>query len=156
MFRYLVVLLLAVSCVGDFRNGNKGKSDDQGKLKFPSTKSDTLWRDFHHAVASNNQEYLLSISEDSIDCIICEYFLETGENFHSASFFFEDSLCREAILKYGPNGKYFEFYNSWEDEEKIVYTFLNNPECESNCSITIFYFEKRNDEVLFTGVMLFP
>lgn len=156
MLRYIYILFMVISCTGSIGNYNKFESHIGKESEFPYTLADTLWKDFHIAVASNNQEYLLSISQDSIDCIICEYFLETGKSFHNASFFYEDSTCREALLKYGPQGNLFEYYRSSESETEFLFTFINDPDCRSDCSITAFHFEKNDGKFLFTGCFLIP
>ena len=101
MFKYVALLIFISSCMGNGNNEEELNTLDQYRIIFPATTADTLWNDFHNAISANDQEALLAMSTDSIDCIICEFFLETGKERHNTGFFLEDSLCRKAFKHYG-------------------------------------------------------
>lgn len=139
MTSILFVILLATGC-------ESSKQADNDKVL---TYADSLWIEFYFALKTENLNYLIENSLDTIQCAECDISIQN--EYHKSEFIFKNHI-NQLIHLNSLKGKEF---SSFQDHEVIHITyFIYSKNAEENGYNLIFTFIQTKDGFKFKGMIV--
>jgi len=149
-YKKLLVLSISVIIISIFIYSSTDFQEEKFKKKMAS---DSLWLQFAHCMETNDIQFLMENSLDTIQCAECNLDGKSENEYYESRFVFEKHIDKLMHL----NSLHNRYYSIYQDDSlmHVVYSVKTTNTVEGGYNL-IFNFIKVDDKYLFKGMIMTP